>query len=173
MLKSFLPSEHVKSIFDIKPEDLKKRGVKGIITDLDNTLVEWDRPMPTPELIQWFENMRAQGILVTVVSNNNEKRVGTFCEPLHVPFIHRAKKPLIGAFKKAARQMGVKLEEAVVIGDQLMTDVFGGNRSGFHTILVTPVSQSDGINTKINRFLERRIMSAFRRKGMLEWEEHN
>ena len=61
----------------------------------------------------------------------------------------------------------------VVIGDQLMTDVFGGNRGGFHTILVTPVSQSDGINTKINRFLERRIMAIFRRKGLLEWEEHN
>ena len=173
MLKSFLPSEHVKSIFDIKPEALNKRGVKGIITDLDNTLVEWDRPVPTPELIQWFENMRTHGILVTVVSNNNEKRVGTFCEPLHTPFIHRAKKPLIGAFKKAAKQMGVKLEETVVIGDQLMTDVFGGNRGGFHTILVTPVSQSDGINTKINRFLERRIMEIFRRKGLLEWEEGN
>src|SRR6476619_5498906 len=100
MLKSFLPSEHVKSIFDIKPEDLQKRGVKGIITDLDNTLVEWDRPMPTPELIQWFDHMRDQGILVTVVSNNDEQRVGTFCNPLHVPFISRAKKPLRRAFKK-------------------------------------------------------------------------
>ncbi len=173
MLKSFLPSEHVKSIFDIKPEELKKRGVKGIITDLDNTLVEWDRPMPTPELITWFENMRAHGILVTVVSNNNEDRVGAFCKPLHVPFIHRAKKPLRTAFKKAAEQMGIKLEEAVVIGDQLLTDVFGGNRGGFHTILVTPVSQSDGINTKINRFIERRIMAVLKRKGLLEWEESN
>ena len=173
MLKSFLPSEHVKSIFDIKPEDLKKRGVKGIITDLDNTLVEWDRPMPTPELIQWFDDMRTHGILVTVVSNNNEKRVGAFCKPLNTPFIHRAKKPLRGSFKKAAVQMGIRLDEAVVIGDQLLTDVFGGNRGGFHTILVTPVSQSDGINTKINRFLERKIMAIFRRKGMLEWEEHN
>ena len=106
MLKSFLPSEHVKSIFDIKPEDLKERGVKGIITDLDNTLVEWDRPMPTPELIQWFDDMRTHGILVTVVSNNNEKRVGTFCKPLNTPFIHRAKKPLSGSFKKAADSNG-------------------------------------------------------------------
>lgn len=173
MLKSFLPSEHVKSIFDINPEQLKKRGVKGIITDLDNTLVEWDRPMPTPELINWFDNMHAHGILVTVVSNNNEQRVRTFCKPLHIPFIHRAKKPLRSAFNKAAVQMGIKLEEAVVIGDQLLTDVFGGNRGGFHTILVTPVSQSDGINTKINRFIERKIISAFKRKGMIEWEDHN
>lgn len=173
MLQSFLPSEHVKSIFDIKPEDLKKRGIKGIITDLDNTLVEWDRPLPTPELTAWFDSMHHNGILVTVVSNNDKQRVGTFCKPLETPFIHRAKKPFRKAFQKAVVQMGLKQEETVVIGDQLLTDVFGGNRSGFHTILVTPVSESDGINTKINRFIERRIMAAFRRKGMLEWEDRN
>ena len=75
--------------------------------------------------------------------------------------------------KKLQIKWELRLEEAVVIGDQLLTDVFGGNRGGFHTILVTPVSQSDGINTKINRFIERRIMAVFKRKGMLEWEEHN
>lgn len=173
MLKSFLPSEQVNSIFDIHPAELTKRGIKGIITDLDNTLVEWDRPMPTPELITWFDQIRAHGILVTVVSNNNEERVGRFCKPLNIPFIHRAKKPLVSAFKKAAAQMGMKLEETVVIGDQLLTDIFGGNRGGFHTILVVPVSQSDGINTRVNRFIERRIMSVFKRKGMIEWEDHN
>ena len=87
-----------------------------------------------------------------------------FVNRLHTPFIHRAKKPLRGAFKKAAVQMGIKLEEVVVIGDQLLTDVFGGNRGGFHTILVVPVAKSDGINTKINRFIERRIMAAFNEK---------
>ncbi len=58
MLKHFLPNEHVKSILDIPPEDLKEKGIKGIITDLDNTLVEWDRPIATPELIKWFEEMK-------------------------------------------------------------------------------------------------------------------
>lgn len=171
MLKLFLPSEHVKSIFDIKGADLKARGIKGVITDLDNTLVEWDRPSATPELIKWFEELQKHGILVTIVSNNKLKRVKDFSDPLSIPFIYEARKPLGRAFRKAASDMGLKKEEIVVIGDQLLTDVFGGNRSGLHTILVVPVAQSDGFFTRFNRKVERRILASLKRKGMLYWEE--
>ncbi|AOH55790.1 YqeG family HAD IIIA-type phosphatase [Peribacillus muralis] len=173
MLKLFLPSEHVKSIFNIDPQELKKKGIKGVITDLDNTLVEWDRPTATPDLIKWFDNMRDHGILVTIVSNNNENRVRSFSDPLHIPFIHQARKPMSRAFHKARKAMGLKLEETVVIGDQLLTDVLGGNRGGFHTILVVPVAQTDEFRTKINRYFERKIMAFFKRKGMIKWEDHN
>ena len=168
MLKLFLPTEQVKSIYDINPHELAKKGIKGIITDLDNTLVEWDRPSATPKLINWFESVKAEGISITIVSNNNETRVGNFANPLDIPFIHRAKKPMRAAFKKAVGQMGIKKEESVVIGDQLLTDIFGGNRNGFHTILVVPVAQSDGLATKFNRMVERRIMAFFKKKGMLQ-----
>lgn len=171
MFEIFLPNEHVKSIFDISPGQLKARGVKGIITDLDNTLVEWDRPNATPKLISWFDEMKKHNILITIVSNNNEARVKAFADPLQIPFIFQAKKPMGRAFKRALSQMGIKKEEAVVIGDQLMTDVLGGNRSGFHTILVVPVSPKDGFMTKFNRFAERRILNWFRKKGMLQWED--
>jgi uncharacterized protein len=173
MLKLFLPSEHVKNIFEIQPEALKKKGIKGIITDLDNTLVEWDRPTATPQLIKWFDNMRDHGILVTIVSNNNENRVKSFSDPLHIPFIFQARKPMRRAFRRALNEMGIKREEAVVIGDQLLTDVLGGNRGGFHTILVVPVAQTDGFMTKFNRKIERRILAFFKRKGMIEWEDTN
>ncbi|MDR4948666.1 YqeG family HAD IIIA-type phosphatase [Neobacillus cucumis] len=171
MLKQFLPNEHVKSILDISPEELKAKGVKGIITDLDNTLVEWDRPSATPQLIKWFDEVKKQNIQVTIVSNNNEARVKFFSDPLKIPFIYRAKKPMSAAFHRAVKQMGIKKEEAVVIGDQLLTDVLGGNRGGFHTILVVPVAQTDGLGTKFNRFAERRILNWFRKKGMLQWED--
>lgn len=171
MLKKFLPDEHVKSILDISPEQLKARGVKGIITDLDNTLVEWDRPQATPQLINWFDEIKKHNILVTIVSNNNEERVKAFSDPLQIPFIFRARKPMALAFHKATLQMGIKKEEAVVIGDQLLTDVLGGNRGGFHTILVVPVAQTDGFFTKFNRFAERRLLNWFRKKGMLQWED--
>lgn len=171
MLKNFLPNEHVKSILDINPKDLKEKGIKGIITDLDNTLVEWDRPNATPQLIKWFDEIKKYNILITIVSNNNEKRVKAFSDPLNIPFIFRAKKPMMPAFKKAIAQMGIKKDEAVVIGDQLLTDVLGGNRGGFHTILVVPVAQTDGLATKFNRFIERRILNWFRKKGMLQWED--
>ncbi|MCQ6278181.1 YqeG family HAD IIIA-type phosphatase [Bacillus sp. EB600] len=171
MLKHFLPDEHVKSVLDITPNELKTRGIKGIITDLDNTLVEWDRPQAPPQLVTWFENMKKNHILVTIVSNNKENRVKSFSDPHKIPFIFRAKKPLGRAFHQAIKQMGINKEEAVVIGDQLLTDVFGGNRSGFHTILVVPVAQTDGIATKLNRFVERRILNWFRKKGMIQWED--
>jgi uncharacterized protein len=171
LLKHFLPDQHVKSIFDITPESLKEKGVKGIITDLDNTLVEWDRPYATPKLIEWFDHMRKNEILVTIVSNNNEKRVKSFADPLNIPFIYKARKPMGRAFEKALSQMGLKKEETVVIGDQLLTDIFGGNRSGFHTILVVPVASTDGLITRFNRKVERRILSWFRKKGMLTWED--
>ncbi|KMY43690.1 hypothetical protein AC622_05070 [Bacillus sp. FJAT-27916] len=171
MLKSFLPAQHVKSIYEINPQDLKNKGIKGIITDLDNTLVEWDRPLATPELITWFEEMKRNDIKVTIVSNNKEVRVKAFADPLNIPFIFRAKKPMTKAFKHAVELMGIQKEQAVVIGDQLLTDVFGGNRSGFHTILVVPVAQTDGWATKLNRRIERRILAWFRKNGQLTWED--
>lgn len=103
--KFFLPDEFVKNIFHITPEKLKERNVKGIITDLDNTLVEWDRPNATPRLIEWFEEMKEHGIKVTIVSNNNERRVKLFSEPLGIPFIYKARKPMGKAFNRAVRNM--------------------------------------------------------------------
>jgi HAD superfamily phosphatase (TIGR01668 family) len=171
MLKHFLPDEHVQNILDITPEMLVKRGVKGIITDLDNTLVEWDRPEATPELIKWFKSIKEKGILITIVSNNSQQRVRSFSDPVEIPFIYSARKPMNKAFKRALKDMRLNNEEVVVIGDQLLTDVLGGNRLGLHTILVVPVASSDGVWTRFNRKLERIILSWMKRKGMIHWEE--
>lgn len=171
MLKNFLPNEHVKRVLDIQPETLKEKGIKGIITDLDNTLVAWDVKEATPEVIQWFKLMKDHDIKVTIISNNKQERVKVFSEPLGTPFVFSARKPLRRAFKTVANQMELKREEIVVIGDQLLTDVLGGNRAGFHTILVVPIVQSDGKITRINRMFERRILNYFRKKGKINWEE--
>ncbi|MDM5315804.1 YqeG family HAD IIIA-type phosphatase [Fictibacillus sp. b24] len=171
MLKHFLPDQHVQNILDITPEMLVERGVKGIITDLDNTLVEWDRPEATPELIKWFTSIKEKGILITIVSNNTQHRVKSFSDPVGIPFIYSARKPMTKAFKRALKDMKLKNEEVVVIGDQLLTDVLGGNRLGLHTILVVPVASSDGFWTRFNRKIERIILSWMKRKGMLHWEE--
>jgi hypothetical protein len=171
LLKLFLPNEYVKSIYHIQPEKLREQGIKGVITDLDNTLVEWDRPKATPKLIDWLEEMKRHNMKITIVSNNKEERVKLFSAPLGIPFIHRAKKPLGMAFRKAVKDMGITREETVIIGDQLLTDVFGGNRAGFYTILVVPVARSDGFFTRFNRMVERKIMASLKRKGLIQWEE--
>ncbi|PIC65455.1 YqeG family HAD IIIA-type phosphatase [Sporosarcina sp. P13] len=171
MLKQFLPSAYVKSVFHIKPEELVKNGVKGIITDLDNTLVEWDRADATEDITAWFESMRAAGLQITVVSNNNIERVRHFCDPLGIPYICQARKPLKRAFHQAVSTLGLPKEEIVMIGDQLLTDVLGANRAGLQVILVVPVASSDAPITKFNRAIERRIMARFKRKGLITWED--
>ncbi|RCW65294.1 YqeG family HAD IIIA-type phosphatase [Saliterribacillus persicus] len=171
MLKKFLPNEHVERILDISPEELKKKGIKGVITDLDNTLVAWDVVDATPEVIAWFQLMKEHDIKVTIISNNDKERVSIFSEPLDTPFVYAARKPLWKAFKKASSQMGLKKEEVVVVGDQILTDVLGGNMAGLRTILVVPIVHTDGKWTRINRLIERRILRFMRRKGMINWEE--
>ncbi|KGX93552.1 hypothetical protein N781_11015 [Pontibacillus halophilus JSM 076056 = DSM 19796] len=171
MLKNFLPNEHVQSVFEIRPSELKDKGIKGVITDLDNTLVAWDQKDATPEIVQWFKLMQDHGIQITIVSNNNEERVKLFSTPLDIPFIYSARKPLGKAFRQAKRQMNMKDEELVVVGDQLLTDVLGGNRSNLHTILVVPIVKTDGFFTKFNRLVERRILNWMKRKGKISWED--
>lgn len=173
MYRHFVPSEYVKTVFDITPELLISKNIQGIITDLDNTLVEWDRPDATPLLIEWLKSMKDAGIQVVIVSNNNELRVKSFANPLGIPFIFQARKPMGRAFRKALAIMNVKKEQVVVIGDQMLTDIFGGNLNKMHTILVLPVAKSDGFFTRFNRLVERRIMKKLKEKGQLTWEEEN
>ena len=171
MYNFLLPNEFVTSVFEITPEKLQDLGIKGIITDLDNTLVEWDRADATEELIEWLQIMKEAGIRIIIASNNNEARVKTFAEPLDIPYIHKARKPLRNAFYGAIIQLGLRPNEVVMVGDQLLTDVMGANRLGLHTILVKPVAQSDGFVTKFNRFIERRVFNDLKRKGKITWED--
>ena len=171
MYNFLLPKEFVTSVFEITPEKLQTLGIKGVITDLDNTLVEWDRADATEELSAWLLMLKEVGIRVIIVSNNNEARVKHFADPLNIPYIHKARKPLGKAFYAAIVQLGLRPEQVAMVGDQLLTDVMGGNRQKLHTILVRPVAQSDGFVTRFNRFVERRVFNDLKRKGIKTWEE--
>ncbi|MDQ1912865.1 YqeG family HAD IIIA-type phosphatase [Paenibacillus sp. GD4] len=159
MLKKLKPDEQVKTIFDIDLHTLFKQGFRGIITDLDNTLVGAKAPLATPELIDWLKVVSQIGFQVVIVSNNHRVRVSAFAEPLSLPFIYRAKKPIGASFRRALHMMNLKPEQTIMIGDQLLTDVLGGNRLGLHTILVSPIELKDeGLFTKIvNRNIEKAI----------------
>ncbi|TCS83788.1 YqeG family HAD IIIA-type phosphatase [Tepidibacillus fermentans] len=169
LLNYFVPDLYVQSIYHIDLVALKKRGVTTIITDLDNTLVEADSPYYTPKLVKWLDDLQEMGFKVIIVSNNNRTRVSEFADSLTVPYIHQAKKPTKRAFKLALERLQSTVEETVVIGDQLLTDVFGGNRMGLYTILVVPISPKEKLGTKINRAIERRIMNWLKRRKMIPW----
>jgi HAD superfamily phosphatase (TIGR01668 family) len=171
MLKQLIPNLQVSTIYEIDLDALEKQGVKGIITDLDNTLVAAEYPIATPELVQWLDHLQERGFKVVIVSNNNQTRVSKFADPLGVPFIHRAKKPTHASFKKALELLGMQGHEVVMIGDQMFTDVLGGNRMGLYTILVIPIAiGEEGFFTKINRTMEKIALKWMRKKGWMEWE---
>lgn len=172
MLKYLLPQAHVNTIYEIDLAELRKQGVKGIITDLDNTLVGADEPLATPELVAWLKEVEQSGFKVMIVSNNRKDRVAAFADPLSIPYIYRARKPYIRAFRKALKKLDLSARESVVVGDQLMTDVLGANRMGIHTIWVKPIAlQAEGWGTKFNRRLERWVISRLKKKGWISWED--
>lgn len=166
-----MPKEFVRSVFDLTPEKLQSLGIKGIITDLDNTLVEWDRALATAELEIWLQTMQDAGIQIIIASNNGEDRVKKFADPVGLPYLYRAKKPLLGAFKEALIQLDLNPNEVMMLGDQMLTDMMGANRMKLHTILVKPVANSDGLVTKFNRAIERKVYKHLAKKGIPTWEE--
>lgn len=167
MLRLFLPKKQVKSIFDLKPELFINEGIKGIVVDLDNTLVPWNVADAPEKVKQWIFDLIEAGLQVTIFSNNSRDRVKHFAKPLHVPYVYRAKKPLGYGFRQAAKKMDISPGELAVIGDQLLTDVFGGNYFGAYTILVSPLVESDAPVTKFNRKIEKLILSHFYRTGKM------
>lgn len=172
MLKKFLPSLRVNTVYDIDLAALYAQGYRGIITDLDNTLVGAKEPHATKKLIDWLETAKRTGFQVVIVSNNDEERVSKFTKPLGIPFVYAARKPRLRPFQKALSLMNLSASQTVMIGDQMLTDVFGGNRTSLFTILVMPIAIADeGVMTRFNRRVEKVILRRLRKKGLWHEEE--
>lgn len=161
MLTRFFPEKYIGSIFELDIEELIKEGIKGIIFDIDNTLVPYDVAEPTAEIVEFFETIKSKGLQITLVSNNTEDRVIRFNEKLKVFAIHKAKKPSTQNLGKAMKLMDLANHQVAIVGDQVFTDVFGGNRAKIKTILVNPVSEKDEWITKVKRGLEKKILRRY------------
>lgn len=161
MLTRFFPGKYLTSIFELNIDELMKQGIKGIIFDIDNTLVPYDVAEPTDKIIALFEEIKRKGLQITLVSNNKEDRVIKFNEKLKVFAIHKAKKPRTINLKRAMELMQLQSEQVAIVGDQVFTDVYGGNRAGITTILVNPVSEKDEWITKVKRGLEKKILRRY------------
>lgn len=163
MIRRFYPNHYIDSIFDLSIPKLKKEGIKGVIFDIDNTLVPYDIEEPTDEIIAFFNELRKNGIRITLMSNNTEDRVIKFNQKLKVLTLHKAKKPLTRSYKKALEMMHCTKKEAIIVGDQIFTDVYGGNCIGIGTYLVKPISEKDEWQTKIKRGLERQVIKCYQK----------
>jgi len=164
MINKLYPRLYVPALLDIPLEELGEKGIKAFILDLDNTITEWNNNSITEEVRQWFSQVKAAGFKACILSNNGEQRVLQVAKTLAIPYICRAQKPRRGGYYQAVARMEVKPEETAVIGDQIFTDVLGGNRAGLFTILVVPISSREFMGTKISRAMEYFVLRRLRKR---------
>ena len=149
---------------DIDLTLLKQKNIKGLILDIDNTLVPTHVKEADDNIIQWLERVKELDFKVCIVSNASQTRVIKFNEKLKIFAIHRAFKPGSKAFYKAARLMDLDNGEIAVVGDQVFTDIYGGNKAGMFTVLTKPIHPDEFIFVKFKRIFEKFVLSLYNKK---------
>lgn len=158
-LRLFTPSLRVGCVSDIEFAKLEKNGIRALMLDLDNTLTPWRGYDIYPGVREWIEKAKGAGFKLCIVSNTRTpKRLQQIASDLGLPFAKKALKPRSAGFREGLRIMECDFSEAAVVGDQIFTDVWGGNRLGMFTILVDRISPREFFGTKISRFFERILL---------------
>ncbi len=165
ILEDYLvPDLMLRRFGDVTPALLSQWNVRGLICDIDNTLVTYEQPDPPPEVVAWCSALRAAGIRIVFVSNNEPARVQRFNKPFGFPCFANAKKPFGRAVRKAMRVMGTDRTNTAVLGDQLFTDALGGKREGLMTIIVPPIRDKKTLFFRLKRWLEIPYLNAYRKR---------
>ncbi|MFA5535591.1 MAG: YqeG family HAD IIIA-type phosphatase [Bacillota bacterium] len=168
MFKSLMPAYYVDQLKDVPLAKLRDRGIKGLIIDLDNTITHWNSNNLNQDIFAWFKELKKFEFKPCLVSNNNHERVSKVAEQLKIPFVPSAGKPFRKAFFKGMEVLNTEAAETAVIGDQIFTDVLGGNRSRLLTILVMPLDRNEFIGTRFMRQLEKLVL-----KKVTKYEHSN
>lgn len=162
MFETFFPDEYVASTYVIPFEKLYEEGYRGIIFDIDNTLVMHGAPADE-RAKKLFAKLKELGFACCLLSNNQEPRVKMFNEDVQVNYIFNAHKPSIVNYEKAMELMGTDKSNTVFVGDQLFTDVWGAKRTGIRNILVKPIHPREEIQIVLKRKLEKIVLFFYRR----------
>lgn len=158
------PKADFKSVKDIDIEFLEKNNIKALILDVDNTLIDYYKNL-SEETIQWTNKLKKQGIKLYILSNTNKKeKVEKVSKQLDIPYINFAKKPSKKGFLKIQTILNINPEKIGVVGDQIFTDVIGGNRCKMFTILVEPIDKKDIWITMLKRPLENTIKKYYKKR---------
>jgi HAD superfamily phosphatase (TIGR01668 family) len=152
-----VPTEKFAKFSDILPETLKKYNIKGVLVDLDDTLVTHNCPVPGDNVTEWLDILRKNGYYVCIVSNNHKRRTTAFAEKLDIGFFYNSFKPAKFNILKALQVLNIKPEEAVLIGDQLFTDVKAAKLCGLKAFLVDPVGNKATLFIKFKREIEKKL----------------
>ncbi len=170
--KFFLPDTYAESVFSVNLDALKEKGIQLILCDIDNTLVAHDDPHPDSRAKAFMNKVHLAGMDFLLISNNRKKRVSAFAEKCGAKYYYSSLKPLKRQYRRILKEQSVKSSEVAVIGDQLLTDILGGKRMGFYTVLTSPLYTKDIVYTKVNRFAESIIYLIFERQGKLKRGEY-
>ena len=161
MLERLYPDKHVKKVEDINYQELKEKNIKAIFLDIDNTIINYERIMQ-PTVKEWIAKAKEFGIDICLLSNNTQKKVEEIANQVNVKFVYSSGKPGRKGYLRAMELLNVKNNEVAVVGDQIFTDVYGGNRLNMHTILVEPIEIKDIWITKIKRPLENMVLTKYK-----------
>lgn len=163
MFRRFYPDEYVASAYVIDFEKLYGEGYRGVIFDIDNTLVMHGAPADA-RAVRLFEGLRKTGFGTCLISNNQEPRVKPFADRVKSKYVFDAHKPSTKNYRKAMALMGTDEDTTLFVGDQLFTDVWGAKRTGIKSILVKPIHPKEEIQIVLKRYLERIVLYFYRRE---------
>lgn len=163
MLEKFYPKEYMDSTYDIDFEQLYKKGYRGVIFDIDNTLVchNADADERSKKL---FEKLKKIGYQSCLLSNNQIERVERFNKEIGTNYIYDAHKPSIKNYCHAMKIMGTNKKNTLFVGDQIFTDIYGANRAGINTILVKPIHPKEEIQIVLKRYLEKIVLHFYKKR---------
>ena len=171
MFQRFYPGEYVDSTYGIDFEGLYREGYRGIIFDIDNTLVPHGAGADE-RAKALFGRLKELGFSCCLLSNNKEARVKMFNDDVQVEYIYDAHKPSTANYRRAMELLGTDETSTVFVGDQIFTDIYGANRAGIRTILVKPIHPREEIQIVLKRYLEKIVLFFYRRKVKKEEMSH-
>ena len=163
MFNKFFPDEYMASTYVISFEKLYKEGYRGVIFDIDNTLVPHGAPADE-RAKKLFARLEKIGFQSCLLSNNQEPRVKMFNQDIQTNYIYNAHKPSTKNYVKAMEKMGTDKENSLFVGDQLFTDVWGAKRAGIRNILVKPIHPKEEIQIVLKRYLERIVLFFYKKE---------
>ena len=167
------PTYFACKVTDITLEFLTSEGIKGIILDVDDTLVAREASTPDISVKNWIENLKENGIKAILLSNNTKKRVEPFAEKIGVPFIYFSMKPLTKGLKRALKEISCEKSKVLVIGDQIFTDVLVANIFKVRSLLVDPISEDNALLSKTKRFFEKFIKRKIAPEKNISFREYS
>lgn len=171
MLESFYPDQYISSTYKIDFQSFFDAGYRGIIFDIDNTLVCHGAPA-NEQSIRLIQRLKDMGFGILFLSNNKEPRVKMFNDAVKAQYIFKAGKPKRGGYLKAMEMLGTDKTTTLFVGDQLFTDVWGARNTGIFSVLVQPIDKKEEIQIVLKRYLEKIVLFFYKRKCIKEGKDY-